>query len=123
MLANIIGGSKWKQGGLASVKKKKKAPTERTDTVVTTYSTNVLGWTFIDWHAVALQESTKVLEICTLVTLYCWGIMGGFQVPIKRPTYGGQLHDWEAAVQWIFHLVRSNFFYLSVLMVIAALNI
>ena len=41
----------------------------------------------------------------------------GFQMPIKRPTSGGQAHDQEAAVHRAFHLVRSNFFYFSALMV------
>ena len=35
-----------------------------------------------------------------------------FQMSIKRPTSGGQAHAQEAAVQQIFHLVRSSFFYL-----------
>ena len=34
-----------------------------------------------------------------------------------RPISGGQTCDQEAAVQWTFHLERSSFFYLSVLMV------
>ena len=41
----------------------------------------------------------------------------GFQMPIKRPTSGGQVRDQEAAVQQTFHLERSSFFYLSALMV------
>ena len=36
----------------------------------------------------------------------------GFQMSIKRPTSGGQARDQEAAVQQIFHLERSSFFYL-----------
>ena len=40
----------------------------------------------------------------------------GFQMPIEHPTSGGQVRDKEAAVQQIFHLVRSTFFYLSALM-------
>ena len=36
---------------------------------------------------------------------------------IKRPTSGGQTRDEEAAVQQTFHLERSSFFYLSLLMV------
>ena len=41
----------------------------------------------------------------------------GFQMPIKRPTSGGQACDQEVAVLCTFHLERSNFFYLSALMV------
>ena len=41
----------------------------------------------------------------------------GFQMSIKRPTSGGQAHAQEAAVQQIFHLERSSFFYISALMV------
>ena len=41
----------------------------------------------------------------------------GFQMSIKRPTSGGQTRDQEAAVQQTFHLERSSFFYLSLLMV------
>ena len=37
----------------------------------------------------------------------------GFQISIKCPTSGGQMRDQEAAVQQIFHLERSSFFYLS----------
>ena len=44
-------------------------------------------------------------------------VIDGFQMPIKRPTSGGQAHGQEAAVQQTFHLVRSSFFYLSALMV------
>ena len=36
----------------------------------------------------------------------------GFQMSIKRPTSGGQARAQEAAVQQIFHLERSSFFYL-----------
>ena len=36
----------------------------------------------------------------------------GFQMSIKRPTSGGQACAQEAAVQQIFHLERSSFFYL-----------
>ena len=36
---------------------------------------------------------------------------------VKRPTSGGQTCDQEAAVQQTFHLERSSFFYLSILMV------
>jgi len=36
---------------------------------------------------------------------------------IKLPTSGGQVRDQEAAVQRIFHLVRSSFLYLSALVV------
>ena len=43
--------------------------------------------------------------------------MDGFQMSIKRPTSGGQMHDQEAAVLQTFHLERSSFFYLSALMV------
>ena len=41
----------------------------------------------------------------------------GFQMSIKRPTSKGQTRDQEAAVQRTFHLERSSFFYISVLMV------
>ena len=41
----------------------------------------------------------------------------GFQMSIKRPTSGGQTRNQEAAVQRTFHLERSSFFYVSVLMV------
>ena len=41
----------------------------------------------------------------------------GFQMSIKHPTSGGQAHAQEAAVQQIFHLERSSFFYISALMV------
>ena len=41
----------------------------------------------------------------------------GFQMSIKRPTSGGQTRAQEAAVQKIFHLERSSFFYLSALLV------
>ena len=41
----------------------------------------------------------------------------GSQMSIKRPTSGGQARAQEAAVQQIFHLGRSSFFYLSALMV------
>ena len=40
-----------------------------------------------------------------------------FQMSIKHPTSGGQTHNQEAAVQWTFHLERSSFSYVSVLMV------
>ena len=43
--------------------------------------------------------------------------MDGFQMSIKHPTSGGQARAQEAAVQQIFHLERSSFFYLSALMV------
>ena len=36
----------------------------------------------------------------------------GFQMSFKRPTSGGQARTQEAAVQQIFHLERSSFFYL-----------
>ena len=36
----------------------------------------------------------------------------GFQMSIKCPTSGGQARAQEAAVQQIFHLERSSFFYL-----------
>ena len=32
----------------------------------------------------------------------------GFQMSIKRPTSGGQMHDQEAAVQRTFHLERKQ---------------
>ena len=41
----------------------------------------------------------------------------GFQMSIERPTSGGQTRDQEGAVQRTFHLERSSFFCLSVLMV------
>ena len=41
----------------------------------------------------------------------------GFQMSIKHLTTGGQTCDQEAAVQQTFHLERSIFFYLSVLIV------
>ena len=41
----------------------------------------------------------------------------GFQMSIQCPNSGGQTCDQEAAVQQTFHLKRSNFFYLSVLVV------
>ena len=44
-------------------------------------------------------------------------VIDGFQMSIERPTSGGQTCDEEAAVQRTFHLERSSFFYLSVLMV------
>ena len=44
-------------------------------------------------------------------------LIDGFQMSIKRPTSGGQTRDQEAAVPRTFHLERSSFFYLSVLMV------
>ena len=55
--------------------------------------------------------------LCRNTQLYMWQDMAidGFQ--IKRPTFGGQTRDQEAAVQQTFHLERSSFFYLSVLMV------
>ena len=43
--------------------------------------------------------------------------IGGFQIPIKHPTFRGQAHDQKAAVKRSFYLVRSNFFYRSALMV------
>ena len=43
--------------------------------------------------------------------------LDGFQMSIKRSTSGGQACAQEAAVQQIFHLERSSFFYLSALMV------
>ena len=41
----------------------------------------------------------------------------GFQISIKGPTSGGQMHDQKAAVEQTFHFERSSFFHLSVLMV------
>ena len=41
----------------------------------------------------------------------------GFQIPIKRPISGWQTCHQEAAVQRIFHLQRTSFFYLSAIMV------
>ena len=45
----------------------------------------------------------------TLLTTYT---IDGLQMSVKRLTSGGQTCDQEAAVQWIFHLERSSFFYL-----------
>ena len=42
----------------------------------------------------------------------------GFQMSIKHSTSGGQMHDQEAAVQLTFHLQRTSFSCLSVLMVV-----
>ena len=39
-------------------------------------------------------------------------VIDGFQMSIKRPTSGGQVRAQEAAVQQIFHLEKSSFFYL-----------
>ena len=38
-------------------------------------------------------------------------VIDGFQMSIKRPTSGGQARAQEAAVQQIFHLERSSFFF------------
>ena len=46
-----------------------------------------------------------------------WYCIDGFQMSIKRPISGGQTRNQEAAVQRTFHLERSSFFYLSLLMV------
>ena len=60
--------------------------------------------------------STKEVRVMSARTVLISGI-DGFQMSIKRPTSGGQARTQEAAVQQIFHLERSSFFYLSALMV------
>ena len=45
------------------------------------------------------------------------GTIDGLQMSIKCPTSGGQTRNQEAAVQQTFHLERSNFFHLSVIVI------
>ena len=53
-----------------------------------------------------------------VAALYMYSVhIDGFQMSIKHPTSGGQTRNQEAAVQQIFHLEKSSFFYLSALMV------
>ena len=44
-------------------------------------------------------------------------LIDGFRIPINHPTSGEQARAQGAAVQQIFHLERTSFFYLSALMV------
>ena len=75
-----------------------------------------------------LQTSFEVLKVNSLKVIVCSHSLSsqsilymcpidGFQMSIKRPTSGRQARAQEAAVQQIFHLERSSFFYLSALMV------
>ena len=63
------------------------------------------------------RERLKIREIREIKDPRKFSAIDGFQMSIKRPTSGGQTRDQEAAVQRTFHLERSSFFYLSVLMV------
>ena len=60
------------------------------------------------------EGTERASEMFGKLNLIC---IDGFQMSIKRPTSGGQTRDQEAAVRRTFHLERSSFFYLSVLMV------
>ena len=93
-------------------------------------------YTLVLSHAVSIREQLKkLLQRFKVKMISCGGeykllfLLGftqhflctvnidGFQMSIMRPTSGGQTRNQEAAVQWTFHLERSSFFYLSVLMV------
>ena len=54
---------------------------------------------------------------CVLIQKRSHFVVDYFQMSIRRPTFGGQMRDQEAAIQQTFHLERSSFFYLSALMV------